>query len=202
MNASGAKFGKSEAGNVWLDPRRTSPFRFYQYWINVDDADVVRFLKLFTLLDSGELAGLAEAVAAEPHRRAAQHALAEDVTRRLHGETGLAAAERATRALFGGDIEGLGADDIADVFADVPSSVIVADELGGDGKAVVDLLVESGLASSKGDARRAIDGGGVYMNNARVEDAAAMVTMSDTIEGRFLLLRKGKKSYHLIAVSV
>jgi tyrosyl-tRNA synthetase len=201
-NASGAKFGKSEAGNVWLDPRRTSPFRFYQYWINVDDADVVRFLKLFTLLDSGELAGLAEAVAAEPHRRAAQHALAEDVTRRLHGETGLAAAERATRALFGGDIEGLGADDIADVFADVPSSVIVADELGGDGKAVVDLLVESGLASSKGDARRAIDGGGVYMNNARVEDAAAMVTMSDTIEGRFLLLRKGKKSYHLIAVSV
>jgi tyrosyl-tRNA synthetase len=120
----------------------------------------------------------------------------------LHGETGLAAAERATRALFGGDIEGLGADDIADVFADVPSSVIVADELGGDGKAVVDLLVESGLASSKGDARRAIDGGGVYMNNARVEDAAAMVTMSDTIEGRFLLLRKGKKSYHLIAVSV
>ncbi|MDE3014835.1 MAG: tyrosine--tRNA ligase, partial [Gemmatimonadota bacterium] len=121
-NASGAKFGKSETGNVWLDPALTSPFRFYQYWINVEDADAVRYLKFFTLLDRDEIAELADALVKEPHRRAAQRALAEDVTRRLHGQAGLAAAERATKALFGGDIEGLSADEIADVFADVPSS--------------------------------------------------------------------------------
>ena len=200
-SASGAKFGKSEAGNVWLDPALTSPFRFYQYWVNVEDADAVRYLKLFTLLDRDAIDALAAAVEAEPHRRAAQRALAEDVTRRLHGETGLAAAERATRALFSGDIEGLGADDIADVFADVPSTEVPAERLGGEGVPVVDLLVETGLASSKGDARRSIEGGGVYVNNVRVEDAAAALTMEHTIDGRFLLLRKGKKSYHLVGVA-
>jgi tyrosyl-tRNA synthetase len=199
--ASGTKFGKSEAGNVWLDAELTSPFRFYQYWINVEDADVIRYLKLFTLLDLEEIGELKEAVATEPHRRAAQRALAEDVTRRMHGETGLASAERATRALFSGEIEGLGADDIADVFADVPSSEIAAERLAGEGLSVVELLVETGLASSKGDARRAIEGGGGYVNNVRVGDLSASVTMQDTIEGRFLLLRKGKKSYHLVGVA-
>jgi tyrosyl-tRNA synthetase len=200
-SASGAKFGKSEAGNVWLDPRLTSPFRFYQYWINVEDADAIRYLKLFTLLGLDEITKLAEAVEAEPHRRVAQRALAEDVTRRLHGETGLAAAERATRALFSGDIEGLGADEIADIFADIPSSEISAERLKGEGASVVDLLVDGGLASSKGDARRSIEGGGVYVNNVRVEDAGSTLTMDETIDGRFLLLRKGKKSYHLIGVA-
>jgi tyrosyl-tRNA synthetase len=200
-NASGTKFGKSEAGNVWLDPARTSPFRFYQYWINVQDEDAVRYLKYFTLLPADRRAELAESLAAEPHLRSAQRALAEDVTRRLHGETGLAAAERATRALFSGDIDGLAADEIADVFADVPSSEIPATDLGGEGRLLIDLLAEGGLASSKGDARRAIEGGGVYVNNARVEDATRSVTIGDAIEGRFVLLRKGKKSYHLVAVT-
>jgi tyrosyl-tRNA synthetase len=199
-NASGAKFGKSEAGAVWLDADLTSPFRFYQYWINVDDADAVRYLKFFSLLPMEVIADLEAAVAAEPYKRAAQRALAEDVTRRLHGETGLAAAERATRALFSGDISGLGAEEIADVFADIPSLEVSAEALGGEGTAVVDLLVESGLASSKGDARRSIEGGGVYVNSVRVEDTAVRVTMGDTIEGRFILLRKGKKNYHLVAV--
>lgn len=199
-NSSGAKFGKSEAGNVWLDPELTSPFRFYQYWINVKDADAVRYLKFFTLLGHDEIAGLADAVEREPYRRAAQRALAEDVTRRLHGEAGLAAAERATKALFSGAIEGLSADEIADVFADIPSSELSREELGGEGKPVIDLLVESGLASSRGDARRSIDGGGVYVNNARVESVDAGVTTEHMIEGRFLLLRKGKKSYHLVAM--
>ncbi|MDG2282173.1 MAG: tyrosine--tRNA ligase, partial [Longimicrobiales bacterium] len=199
-NSSGAKFGKSEAGNVWLDPELTSPFRFYQYWINVEDADAVRYLKFFTLLGHDEIAGLADAVEREPYRRAAQRALAEDVTRRLHGEAGLAAAERATKALFSGAIEGLSADEIADVFADIPSSELSREELGGEGKPVIDLLVESGLASSRGDARRSIDGGGVYVNNARVESVDAGVTTEHMIEGRFLLLRKGKKSYHLVAM--
>lgn len=199
-NSSGTKFGKSEAGNVWLDPELTSPFRFYQYWINVEDADAVRYLKFFTLLGHDEIVGLAEAVEREPYRRAAQRALAEDVTRRLHGEAGLAAAERATKALFSGAIEGLSADEIADVFADIPSSELSRDELGGAGKPVIDLLVESGLASSRGDARRSIDGGGVYVNNARVESVDVAVTTEQMIEGRFLLLRKGKKSYHLVAL--
>src|SRR5690606_25807584 len=106
-NASGAKFGKSEAGNVWLDPALTSPYQFYQFWINTDDADVVRYLRYFTLLERERIDELADAVEREPHRRAAQAALAEDVTRRVHGESGLAEARRATEALFGGALEGI-----------------------------------------------------------------------------------------------
>ncbi len=200
-NSSGTKFGKSEAGNVWLDAELTSPFRFYQYWINVDDADAVRYLKYFTLLPLGEIEELSSALASEPHRRAAQRALAEDVTRRLHGETGLAAAQRATRALFSGEIDGLSAGEIADVFSDVPSSKIARAEFDGEGKPVIDLLVEAALATSRGDARRSIEGGGVYVNNVRVESVDATVGSGDSVEGRFLLIRKGKKTYHLVALS-
>lgn len=200
-NASGTKFGKSEAGNVWLDPSLTSPFRFYQYWINVDDADVVRYLKFFTLLDQDRIAALAAAVESEPHLREAQRELARDTTERLHGASGLVAAEKATRALFSGEIDGLTSDEIADVFADVPSSELGRDALSGEGIAIIDLLVESGLASSRGDARRSIEGGGVYVNNVRVADVDARATMDQSVEGRFLLLRKGKKSYHLIAIT-
>lgn len=199
-NASGTKFGKSDGASVWLDPELTSPFRFYQYWINVEDADVVRYLKFFSLLDLEEIAGLEQAVVDAAHKREAQIALAEDVTRRLHGEDGLESARRATRALFSGDIEGLGASEIEDVFADVPSTTVPASSLSGTERSIVDLLVDTGLASSRGDARRSVEGGGIYVNNVRVEDPARPVTMDDTIEGRFILLRKGKKSYHLVAV--
>ncbi|MDA0329224.1 MAG: tyrosine--tRNA ligase [Gemmatimonadetes bacterium] len=198
--AAGTKFGKSEGGSIWLDPEMTSPFRFYQYWINVEDADAVRYLKLFTLLPPPDIAELAAAVENEPQRRAAQRALADDVTSRLHGETGLAAAQRATRALFSGEIEGLTADEIADVFADVPSSEIRADDLSGEGTSLVDLLVSTALATSKGDARRVIEGGGVYLNNVRADDPGASVRPEQAIEGRYILLRKGKKSYHMVAV--
>ena len=170
-NSSGTKFGKSEAGNVWLDPELTSAFRFYQYWINVDDADALRYLNFFTLLGKSEIRELADGLEKEPHRRAAQRALAEDVTRRLHGETGLAAAVRATQALFSGDIEGLTGEEIKDVFADVPSTQLPRIQFEGPGKPVIDLMVESGLASSRGDARRSVEGGGVYVNNQRVEES-------------------------------
>jgi tyrosyl-tRNA synthetase len=200
-NAAGGKFGKSEAGNLWLDASLTSPFRFYQYWINVEDADVVRYLNFFTLLPERERDELADAVVAEPQARAGQKALAADVTRRVHGETGLEAARRATEALFGGDLTGLPADQIQDVFGDVPSSQIGKDVLSGQGKPFVELLVECGLASSKGDARRSIEGGGIYLNNERVGDASRAVTMDDALEGRFIVLRKGKKRYHLVAVT-
>jgi len=200
-NASGAKFGKTEAGNVWLDPQLTSPYRFYQFWINVEDQDVVRYLRYFSLLSRRDIDELAAAVAEEPHRRAAQQALAEEVTRRVHGQTGLALAQRASRALFGGDIEGLSAAEIADIFADVPSSRVSSGALEGRGTPLVDLMVGAGLATSRSDARRAIEGGGVYVNNRRVPDVDAAVTLDDTIESRFLILRKGKKNYHLVAVA-
>ncbi|MDE0898942.1 MAG: tyrosine--tRNA ligase [Longimicrobiales bacterium] len=199
-NSSGTKFGKSEAGAVWLDPALTSPFRFYQYWINVEDGDAIRYLKFFSLLSLDEISDLEEAVETEPWKRTAQRALAEDVTRRLHGESGLASAERATKALFSGEIAGLAVDEIADVFSDIPSSQVDAPDLEGEGVSLADLLVSCDLASSKGDARRSIEGGGVYVNSERVDDTAASVTSAQAIEGRFVLLRKGKKNYHLLAI--
>ena len=199
-NASGTKFGKAEAGNIWLDPELTSPYAFYQYWINTDDRDVVGYLKCFSLLTRDEIDELEAATEAEPQKRSAQTALADDVTRRVHDETGLAKARQATRALFAGDLSGLSADEIGEVFADVPSSELLKDRLGGDGMPLVDLLAESGVTTSKGDARRSIEGGGIYLNGARVQEVARSVSMDDTVEGRYLLLRKGKKAYHLVAV--
>lgn len=198
--ASGVKFGKTEEGAVWLDAAMTSPFRFYQYWINVDDADVVKYLKYFTLLDVGRIAELAHDVASAPEKRSAQKTLAEDVTRRLHGETGLARAQQATRALFGGEVAGLGADDIADIFADVPSHEVTRQALSGTGKPLVDLLAESGVVTSKGEARRSIEGGGLYVNNVRVDDVSRAVSVADALDGRFILIRVGKKRYHLVGI--
>jgi tyrosyl-tRNA synthetase len=200
-NSSGAKFGKSEGGNIWLDSELTSPFRFYQFWINTDDADVVKYLKYFSLLSRHEVDELSAAVQSEPHRRAAQIALAEDVTRRVHGEAGLGHAREATAALFGGAIDGLDPEVIEDIFADVPSSSVAREELAGEGMSIIDLLIGSGVASSKGDARRSIEGGGVYLNNQRVSDVERRLSVDDTIGGRFVLLRKGKKSYHLVAIT-
>lgn len=200
-NSSGAKFGKSEAGNVWLDPVRTSPYRFYQFWMNVDDADAARFLKFFTLFDRERVSELEAEGAEKPHERAMHRALAEDITRRVHGETGLSSAQRATAVLFGGSIEGLAAAEIADIFADVPSAQVSRGDVAGEGKSVIELLVEGGAATSRGDARRAIEGGGVYINSQRVDGLEAAVTASDFIEGRFLVLRKGKKRYHLVELT-
>lgn len=199
--AAGTKFGKTEAGTVWLDPARTSPYRFYQFWINIPDADVGRFLRYFTLMDRAEIEALDAATESEPHRRAAQKALAEEVTRRVHGEAGLQRARMATDALFGGSLEGLGADDIGDIFADVPSSTTERDALAGDGADLLELLAATGLCSSKGDARRSIEGGGVYLNGERVEDSAGRVTLDAFVEGRFLVLRKGKRRYHLVEIA-
>jgi tyrosyl-tRNA synthetase len=200
QTSAGTKFGKTEAGTVWLDPERTSPYRFYQFWINADDQDALRYLRFFTLLPREEIEALVGATGSAPEQRAAQRALADDVTRRVHGEDGLRRARRATDALFGGELEGLSAEDIADVFADVPSSDVLRESLGGEGKAIVELLAESGVTPSRAEAKRAMLGGGVYVNNRRVDDPTHRVTMRDAIEGRFVVLRKGKKSYHLVRV--
>ncbi len=197
--ADGTKFGKTAAGtNAWLSPVRTSPYRFYQFWYNTNDADVINYLKYFTWLDQHHIADLENALFERPEQRAAQRRLAQDVTQMVHGETAVTKAEKASAVLFGGDLEGLDAADIRDIFADVPSSEIVITDLGGDGLPVVDLLCRSGLANSKGDARRAIQGGGIYLNNQRIEDSAQTVTAAQSIEGQFLVLRKGRKAYHLV----
>ena len=198
--SSGTKFGKTEAGTVWLDPQRTSPFRFYQFWINAADEDALRYLGLFTLLDRAEVTRLDEAAKADAGARHTQKALAEDVTRRVHGEDGLSRARQATAALFGGELEGLSAEEIADIFADVPSSEVERGRLGGEGILVVELLATSGLVPSKGEARRSIEGGGIYVNGRRVDDVDTRITVAQAVEGRFLVLRKGKKNYQLIRV--
>jgi tyrosyl-tRNA synthetase len=200
-NASGAKFGKSEGGNVWLDPELTSPYAFYQFWVNTEDADVVKYLKYFTLMDRERVAELEDTVEREAHRRAAQKALAEEVTERVHGASGLAAARRATDALFGGSLEGLGSGEIEEIFADVPSTRLPRTSFEGEGMSVVDLLAETGVASSKGDARRSVEGGGIYLNNERVESMDARVHANRALDGRYLVLRKGKRSYHLVELS-
>ncbi|MEN9936097.1 MAG: hypothetical protein RLZZ387_2676 [Chloroflexota bacterium] len=196
--ADGSKFGKSEAGNVWLDPRRTSPYRFYQFWYNADDADVARYLKIFTWLSQSEIQELEQSLAEHPERREAQQRLAQEMTRTVHGETALGRAEEASRALFGGDLGGLGADDVRDIFEEVPASTLPRQEFEGEGIALVDLLVRAGVASSKGDARRTVEGGGAYVNNQQAGDAARRVTLADSIEGQFIVLRKGRRNYHLV----
>jgi tyrosyl-tRNA synthetase len=196
--STGVKFGKTEAGAVWLDPARTSPYRFYQFWINTADDDAIRYLGFFTLLERTEVERIVAEARANPGGRHAQLALAQDVTRRVHGETGLARARQATAALFGGELQGLGADEIADIFADVPSTELARADLPADGMAVPDLLVRTALATSKSDANRAIEGGGVYLNGARVDGVGVRATLDAFIEGRFLVLRKGKKNYALV----
>ena len=197
----GSKFGKTAEGeSVWLDPKRTSPYRFYQFWLNTDDADVINYLKYFTWLTQSEIKALQDALFERPEQRQAQRTLAREVTRMIHGETAVAKAEQAASVLFGGELEGLDAADIGDIFADVPSSEIPKTTLEGEGLPLVDLLVDSGLASSKGDARRSIQGGGIYLNNERVTDQDWNVALTDTIEGQFVVLRKGRKKYHLVRV--
>jgi len=197
-SSTGVKFGKTESGAVWLDPARTSPYRFYQFWLNADDQDAVQYLKYFTLLSKDEVSGVESELKERPHLREAQKTLAEAVTRQVHGETGLARAKQATQVLFGGELDGLEGAEVEDIFADVPSREVSRQALEGDGMSLVDLLVDARVSTSKGDARRSIQGGGVYLNNIRQEDVERGVTTSDALEGRFMVLRKGKKNYTLV----
>jgi tyrosyl-tRNA synthetase len=198
--SSGVKFGKTEAGAVWLDPALTSPFRFYQFWINTEDRDVVHYLKSFTWLTREEIAELEEKVRTVPQEREAQKRLAREVTRRVHGEEALAKAEKATAVLFGAEIAELEPAEVRDIFADVPSVEIEKSRLEGDGLPMADLLVASGLVPSKGEARRAIQGGGIYLNNRRVGEDRKTATLADALGGELIVLRKGRKEYRLARV--
>ena len=198
--ASGAKFGKTEAGAVWLDPGLTSPFRFFQFWLHTGDSDVGKYLRFFTFLDRPAIEKLEETARAAPQSREAQRALAREITRMVHGDDAVARAERASGVLFGEDISTLPADDVLSVFDDVPSSMVTADKLAGEGVAVVELLASSGLTASKGEATRLIRGGGVYVNNRRVTDEKARLRRDDAIDGRLFVLRKGAKENHLVKI--
>jgi tyrosyl-tRNA synthetase len=200
-SSTGVKFGKTEAGAVWLDPNLTSPFRFYQFWLNTDDRDVIAYLKYFTWLPEAEINGLREAVNESPAEREAQKRLAREVTLTLHGQTALAKAEQASRILFGEEIHQLKVADILDIFGDVPSTQIEASRLGGEGLPLVELLAACGLASSKGEARRLVQGGGVYLNNMRALSDQRRVSLADTIDAQVLVLRKGQKQYHLVRLT-
>jgi tyrosyl-tRNA synthetase len=198
--ASGTKFGKTEAGAVWLDPNLTSPFRFYQFWLNTDDSDAGKYLRFFTFLDRPAIEQLEEAARTAPQSREAQRALAREVTRMVHGDEQVARAERASGVLFGEDISTLPAEDVLSVFDDVPSSMVTADALAGEGVAVVDLFATSGLTASKGEATRLIRGGGVYVNNRRITDERARLRAGDAIDGRLFVLRKGAKQNHVVKI--
>ncbi|MYB05210.1 MAG: tyrosine--tRNA ligase [Gemmatimonadetes bacterium] len=195
-SSRGVKFGKTEEGTVWLDPERTSPYRYYQFWLNTEDGDVIRYLKMFTLLDRPTIDELAQAVADRPHAREAQRRLASEMTRTVHGADALDRAERASKVLFGGSLDGLGAADIADIFADVPSTAVARSSLEA-GVELAILMADAGMTASRSEARRLIRGGGVYLNGERVTDMGSVVGESDPIEDRFVLVRIGKKR-HLV----
>lgn len=197
--SDGTKFGKTADGeSVWLDAKKTSPYRFYQFWYNTDDNDVVNYLKYFTWLDQKEIMSLDEAVRANPENRLAQKALASEMTLMIHGESGLHKALQASEVLFGGSLDGLSSEDIEDIFSDVPRAEIMPVVTAGDGIMVMDLLVEAEACSSKGEARRLIDNGGISINNLRCDDSRMMITTDHFIDGQFLIIRRGKKNYHLI----
>jgi tyrosyl-tRNA synthetase len=198
---AGVKFGKTEAGAVWLDAKLTSPYRFYQFWLNTDDRDVITYLKFFTWLSQEEVGELESSVRTEPEGRKAQKELARHVTALVHGEAALAKALRASEVLFGKEMTGLSVQEILDIFADVPSTELDRSKLDADGFTLGDALVVSGLAPSKGEAKRLVQGGGVAINNRRAEDARKSISVSEFIEGQVLVLRKGARHYHVIRIT-
>ena len=192
--ASGQKFGKTETGAIYLDPQLTSPYKFYQFWINVDDRDVEKYLKLFTLKARSEIEELAAQQSRDPAGRPAQRALAADVTTRVHGPDVLQGVVRASAILFGEE-ESRSAD--ARVFDILAQEIPTATAEGAD-TTIVDAVIQAGLAKSKNEARRAIEQGGIYLNQQRIDDAARTLGPGDWIAGRNALLRKGKKEYALL----
>jgi tyrosyl-tRNA synthetase len=196
--SDGSKMGKTESGTVWLSAERTSPYQFYQYWINVEDADAGKCLRMLTELSRDEIESLDAARQAQPEKRDGQRRLAEELTRLIHGESGLAAARRATDIFFGAEISALTDHQLVEIFADVPSKELPRERLAGEGLNLIDALVDAGLATSKGEARRAITQGGIYVNNRRVDSLDRRLTPADLASETVLVLRSGRKRYALL----
>ncbi len=195
--SAGVKFGKTEAGAVWLDPSMTSPFRFYQFWLNTDDRDAVRYLKYFTFLERREIDALSAAAMEHPERRDAQRTLARAVTGIVHGADQVQRAERAAAVLFSEDIAGASVEDVLMVFDDAPSTALVVPD---DGIGLLDMLVAVKLVASKSEAMRLVKGGGVYVNNVRATDERARLVKAAAIGGSLFILRKGRKDQHIVRI--
>ncbi|QHE53277.1 tyrosine--tRNA ligase [Pontibacillus sp. HMF3514] len=191
--ADGSKFGKTAGGAIWLDPEKTTPYEFYQFWINTDDRDVINFLHYFTFLSLEEIDELKKEVENQPEKRVAQRRLAEEVTTMVHDEAALKQAQKITEALFSGDLKGLTGDEIEQGFKDVPTHSLSEDE-----KGLIDLLVEAKISSSKRQAREDIQNGAIYINGERQQDLKYTVDAEDRIDGKFTIIRRGKKKYFLI----
>lgn len=197
-NADGTKFGKSLGGAIYLDPAKTSVYRFYQFWIRTDDRDVIRYLKYFTFLSREEIEQLEQQHRENPGARAAHKALAKAATDLIHGPAATAEAMRASEILFGGDLAGVSEATFSEIVGEVPTKEIEAAQLHGAGKPLVELLVHAGLCPSKGQARKDVEGGGAYVNNVREANPARALTQSDLLFGKHLLLRKGKRNYAVL----
>ncbi len=198
LDAQGKKMGKTAAGtSVWLDANLTSPYAMYQYLLNTEDADVGRLLRIFSWRSLDDIAEIERSHAEAPQQRIGQRALAEDVTRFVHGDEALRRAERASQVMFGGSLADLRDEDLRPLLADVPSSELPRSQLEA-GVPLIDLLIQTRLCDSKGAARRLLQGGGVYVNNQKVSDPALTVTASDLATETMLVLRTGKKSYHIL----
>ncbi|MGN4423326.1 tyrosine--tRNA ligase [Bacillus mycoides] len=193
LKADGTKFGKTAGGAIWLDSEKTTPFEFYQFWVNTDDRDVIKYLKFFTFLTKDRIDELAVKVQTEPHKREAQKVLAEEMTKFVHGEHALSQALKITEALFSGDIQSLTADEIEQGFKDMPTF-----HASNETKNIVEWLVDLGIEPSRRQAREDINNGAISMNGEKVTDVNTDVTVGNSFDGRFIIIRKGKKNYSLV----
>ena len=200
LNTDGTKFGKSAAGAVWLDARKTSVYRFYQFWIRTDDRDVERYLKLFTFLEREEIESLSASHQARPEARVAHKALAAAMTDLIHGPAATAEAMRASEILFGGGLEGIAESTFNEIVGEVPTRELERSKLEGAGAPLTEVMAAAGLSASKGQARKDIEGGGVYVNNIRESNPQRHLLASDLLFDKHLLLRKGKRNYTVMSV--
>ncbi|WPF95830.1 tyrosine--tRNA ligase [Staphylococcus aureus] len=191
--SDGKKFGKSESGAVWLDAKKTSPYEFYQFWINQSDEDVIKFLKYFTFLGKEEIDRLEQSKNEAPHLREAQKTLAEEVTKFIHGEDALNDAIRISQALFSGDLKSLSAKELKDGFKDVPQVT-----LSNNTTNIVEVLIETGISPSKRQAREDVNNGAIYINGERQQDVSYALAPEDKIDGEFTIIRRGKKKYFMV----
>jgi tyrosyl-tRNA synthetase len=197
--ADGTKYGKTASGAVWLDPKRTSTYRFYQFFVQADDADVIKLLKVLTFVPRAEIERLESEHATNPGARAAHKTLARKLTTLVHGPSACDDAIRASEIMFGGALDGISESVFQDVVGEVPTRSVDKAELAGAGAPLVDLLVLSGLSSSKGQGRKDVEGGGIYLNNVRITEFSRGVSTTDLLFGKYLLLRKGKRTYAVLS---
>ena len=195
LKADGTKFGKTAGGAVWLDPKKTSPYEFYQFWFNQDDRDVVKYLKYFTFLSKEEIDALETEVAEHPEHRNAQRKLAEEVTRFVHGEAGLLQAEKVTQALFSGHIEELSGEEIEGAFRNTKGGEVHEESIN-----IVEALVEGGVEKSKRQAREDVKNGAIRVNGIQVKDTEAVISAHPNTNGQFIIIKKGKKNYFSIRI--